>query len=149
MNISELKKALYRDEGVRFDAYLDSEGILTIGVGHNCEAVPVVGVSKPGDRISEEMVSQLLDADLANTEKDLDRFLPWWRGLDDARQNVLMNMGFNLGVPRLAKFVKTLDAIQKKDYAKAADEMLESKWAAQVGHRAIRLSKAMEEGVFV
>lgn len=149
MNVAELKRALYRDEGVRFDAYLDSEGILTVGVGHNCEAVPVAGVTKPGDRISEELASQLLDADLAATEKDLDRFLPWWRGLDDARQNVLMNMGFNLGVPRLSKFVKTLEAVKREDYAKAADEMLESKWAAQVGKRAIRLAQAMEQGVFV
>mgnify|MGYP003330141278 CR=1 FL=1 len=149
MNIEELRKALIRDEGLRLAAYLDPEGILTVGIGHNCIASPVAGVTKPGDRITEELAYQLFDADIGETIKQLDRTLPWWRGLDSPRQNVLLNMGFNMGVPKLSKFVKTLQAIQREDYEAAADEMLESRWAAQVGNRALRLAQAMEEGTFV
>jgi len=59
-----------------------------------------------------------------------------------------MDMAFNMGVPRLCKFKKMWAAIYAGDYNTAAIEMLDSRWATQVGTRAIKLSKAMEEGKF-
>ena len=70
----------------------------------------------------------------------------WWSDLDDTRQRVLANMAFNLGLPRLNKFVKFLTAVQASDWEKAAIEMMDSKWATQVGNRAVRLKEKMLKG---
>jgi lysozyme len=56
-------------------------------------------------------------------------------------------MSFNMGLPTLSKFTRTLQAIKNGRYSDAADEMLDSKWARQVGKRAERLSKQMRTGV--
>jgi len=65
--------------------------------------------------------------------------MPWWRGLSDDRMRVMANMCFNLGYPRLSKFKKFLAAMQEEDWETAAEEMMDSKWATQVGDRAKRL----------
>ena len=72
--------------------------------------------------------------------------MEWWKGLDDTRQRVLANMAFNLGLPRLSNFVKFLTAVQKSDWEKASEEMMDSKWATQVGNRAVRLKEKMLKG---
>ena len=134
MNHNDLKRDLIRDEGYRLLPYEDSEGILTIGIGRNLEK----GLSK-------DEVDVLYHNDIVSVEKDLDRSLPWWRMLDEPRQRVLANMCFNLGIGRLLGFRKTLKAIESGDYLLAAIEMLDSKWARQVGNRATRLARIMKE----
>jgi len=67
--------------------------------------------------------------------------------LTQTRKDVLTEMAFNLGIPRLNGFKKMWKAIENGDYETAADEQLDSKWARQVGVRAMRLSKRMREGV--
>jgi len=62
------------------------------------------------------------------------------------RQRVLLDMAFNLGISGLLKFKRTLKAIRAKQYEKAAEMMLDSRWATQVGQRAKRLSKMMATG---
>lgn len=146
MNIEKLEAQLAVDEGKRLAAYLDSEGILTVGIGHNCVAKPVAGVAKVGDTISEELCSELFRADIAESVAEMDRRFPWWTGLDDVRQNILVNMCFNMGGKTLAGFVNTLRFIEQGDYSLAADGMLQSKWARQVGNRAKRLAQMMRTG---
>ena len=73
--------------------------------------------------------------------------VPWWKDLDDNKQRVMANMAFNLGLPRLSKFVKFLKAVQDSDWEKASEEMMDSKWATQVGDRAKRLKIKMLKGV--
>jgi len=72
--------------------------------------------------------------------------LPWFTELDEVRQAVLVDMGYNLGIDGLLKFKRTLGSVESGNYANAAIQMLESKWATQVGHRAERLSDMMETG---
>ncbi|MCX8566817.1 MAG: lysozyme [Glomeribacter sp. 1016415] len=129
--ISELK----RDEGERFKPYFDTVGKITIGVGRN--------LTDGG--ISQSECEILLHNDIENTLAWLDRNLPWWRILDTVRQRVLINMAFNLG-GKLLTFGNTLVAIQHNDYAAAANGMLASKWATQVGQRALRLANTMRTG---
>ncbi|MCX8566967.1 MAG: lysozyme [Glomeribacter sp. 1016415] len=129
--ISELK----RDEGERFKPYFDTVGKITIGVGRNLT----------DGSISQCECEILLHNDIQNTLAWLDRSLPWWRTLDAVRQRVLINMAFNLG-GHLLTFVNTLDAMQHSDYAAAAHGMLASKWATQVGQRALRLANRMRTG---
>lgn len=146
MNINKLRAQLALHEGSRLAAYLDSVGILTIGIGHNCQSKPVAGVSKVGDRITEEQQAELFEADISDVVAEMERLWPWWSSLDDVRQNVLADMCFNMGAPTLSKFVNTLLAVEEGRYADAAAGMLKSLWAKQVGARALRLAVMMETG---
>jgi lysozyme len=89
----------------------------------------------------------ILEEDIDKKQAGLHDALPWVATLDDARQNVLMNMAFNLGVAGLLEFTKTLNFVKRREYEKASVEMLDSDWAKQVGERAKRLAKVMKTGV--
>lgn len=131
-----LLEELRRDEGVRLKVYRDSVGIETIGVGRNLRDVG----------ITTEEADYLLRNDVFRVEHELDAQLPWWRNLDPVRQRVLLNMGFNLGVAGLLGFKTTLALVQRGMYLDAAQMMLQSKWAKQVGPRAERLAVMMRDG---
>jgi len=134
-----LEEQLIRDEGLRLKPYRDSVGKLTIGVGRNLD----------DEGITKEEAFFLENTDISRHDAALYAALPWVKDLDDARQGVLRNMSFNIGVPGLLGFRQTLALIQQGKYAEAATEMLNSKWASQVGARAQRLAKQLEEGVWV
>lgn len=136
MDIETLKRELIRDESCKLLPYLDSVGKVTIGVGRN--------LSDKGITMSTAMA--MLDDDVAETMTELDREVPWWRTLDPVRQRVLANMCFNMGWPRLKGFMLMLAALRDGNYHKAAEEMLSSRWAIQVGQRAERLAEMMERG---
>lgn len=139
-----LNKELRRDEGVRYSPYQDTVGIMTVGVGHNLKAKPLPAAwTYP---LSDKQVDKLLADDLFEVFSGLDRSLPWWRDLSYARQRVLANMAFNLGIAGLLTFKNTLSMIQSGRYADAANGMLASKWAKQVKGRAVRLAAMMKDG---
>jgi lysozyme len=127
---SQIERDLIRDEGVRAKPYKDTEGFLTIGVGHNLDAAGLC---------SEAILAQLR-YDIRQHEAELDRKLPWWRKHPEPVQRVLLNMAFNLGVPGLLKFKETLGLIESKNYTAAADRLLTLKYAKQVKGRAVRLA---------
>ncbi len=136
MNKQKLIEELKRDEGVRFKPYHCSADKLTIGVGRNLEDVG----------ISETESDFLLANDIDNCIEELKRTFDWFDGLSDVRQRVMINMCFNLGLSRLLNFKNFLGAVESGDYTKAGAEMLDSKWARQVGPRATRLKDMMIEG---
>jgi len=133
MIIDAMRAELVRDEGLRLRIYKDTVGKLTIGVGRNLDDV---GISK-------DEAYLMLDNDIQRTSDSLDKNLPWWKTLDEVRQRVILNMAFNMGINSLLGFKNTLAAIQAGRYNDAADGMLASKWATQVGDRATRLAKMM------
>jgi len=136
MNIQKIKEQLILHEGIRLFPYIDTVGKLTIGVGRN---LTNVGIS----RAEAEM---FLESDINGCIEQLDKNLPWWKNLSEVRQHVLINMCFNLGIAGLLKFTRTLNAIQWDQFDDAARFMLESKWAKQVGERAITLANMMKTG---
>jgi len=136
LNLEVLKSQLVKHEGLRLKPYKDSVGKITIGVGRNLDDVG----------ISEGEAMLLLDHDISNVFIDLDKFLPWWRSLSETRQLVLSDMCFNLGIVRLKRFRKALEAMEARAWYEAADEMLDSTWANQVGSRAITLANMMRTG---
>ena len=91
----------------------------------------------------------LLANDLKRVEVELDSNVPWWRNLSEARQNVLLDMCFNLGISRFLQFKNFLAAIQDGRWEVGYREMLDSRWADQVGARAQRLAKAMHDDILV
>lgn len=136
MDLAKLTDELVRDEGLRLRLYTCTAGKASIGVGRNLEDR---GITK-----TEAML--MLAHDIDDACADLDRNLPWWRGMDPLRQRVLANMAFNLGIVKLLGFRNTLAAMKAGDYAAAADGMRRSLWARQVGARADRLAQMMETG---
>lgn len=137
--IDELQKQLIRDEGVVLHGYADSRGYLTIGVGRLID-------KRLGGGLSRGEAMFLLNNDIIRHTEELLLVAPWVTSLAPARQGVLINMAFNLGISGLMKFKKTLAAIQQGDFHTAEKEMLSSKWAGQVGDRATRLARQLVTG---
>lgn len=139
MDRNKLMEELKYDEGCVNEVYEDHLGYATFGVGHlikdsDPEFGKVVGTPVSGQRVTE-----CFNKDIDIVCQELDKNLPWWRGLTDNRRRILANMCFNLGYPRLSGFKNFLGALKNEDWEIAAIEMLDSKWAGQVGPRATRL----------
>ena len=143
---NRLIEELIMDEGYKTETYEDHLGFLTLGVGHLVLSADPEIKQPVGTPVAEERIKECLNNDIDTVCEELDRNMSWWRGLDGVRQRVLANMCFNLGYPRLSKFVKFIDAMQKGDWKKASEEMMDSKWATQVGRRAIRLQQMVIHG---
>ena len=131
------KDQLLKHEGLRLKPYRCSAGKLTIGVGRNLE-----------DRgITKDEALMMLDNDIRQCEEQLiSRIGSVYKGLDEVRKSVLINMCFNLGIGGLLEFKNTLAFISSEDWERAANNMLVSKWAKQVGRRAIELAEMMRKG---
>ncbi|WP_276756553.1 glycoside hydrolase family protein [Pseudoalteromonas marina] len=138
MNKSKLAEQLKKHEGLRLKPYTDTVGKLTLGIGRNLE----------DKGITEQEALFMLNNDVDYFYGQLNKKLTWFKSLDDARQNVLVNMAFNLGVAGLLSFVNTLSAISYSHYSQASREMLNSKWAKQVGYRAEELAEQMRTGEY-
>lgn len=123
-------------------AYSDSLGFLTIGVGRLID-------QRKGGGITPEESAYLLSNDIDKRLEELRRRLPWFPRLNEARQGVLLNMSFQMGVEGLLAFKNTLAMIESGDYEKAARGMLASLWATQTPARAERLSEQMRTGKWV
>ena len=134
MDMDKLMDELIRDEGLRLKVYLDSEGIETIGVGRNLQR----GITR-----DEAML--LLNNDIRYAIQEAMTF-PWYENLTEQRKRVIVNMIFNLGLTRFSGFKNTIRYLEMGDYEAASEEMLDSKWARQVGVRATRLSDMMRNG---
>jgi lysozyme len=133
-----LKKQLVVDEGLRLHAYQDSLGYWTIGVGRN--------IDRRGPGLTNEEAIYLLDNDISRVCTELDTALPWWKSITPARQTVLANMCFNMGLNTLLQFKNTLGAMERGEWEAAAYGMESSKWYKQVGARAARLVDIMRKG---
>ena len=146
MNKDKLIEELIKDEGYKYEIYLDHLGYPTFGVGHLVLETDEEYGQPVGTPVSEERIRDCLSKDIDIVCDELDMKDPWWRNLDDNRQRVMANMCFNLGHPRLSNFKKFIGAMQISDWETAAVEMMDSKWAGQVGNRAIRLRDRVLQG---
>lgn len=148
---SRFLKQLMRHEGCcknedgMHTAYRCPAGFLTIGYGHNLDVNPICGLGEDSC-IKDEYAVEILRDDCHAVAVQLDGYIPWWRDLCEPRQAVLLNMAFNMGVAGLLGFKNMLRAVQSGDYGLARQEMLNSRWASQVGRRAPELAKQMQLG---
>ena len=136
--MNELADMLTRHEGVRLKPYLDTVGKLTIGIGRNLDDVGISGYE----------AAYLLENDITKARNELRKAFPWFPNLTCQRQDALTDMCFNVGLPRLQGFTKMIAAMERQDYETAAVEMLDSKWATQVGERATELAAIIRTGMF-
>ena len=139
MNDNLIRDGIKRHEGYSDTVYIDSVGVPTVGYGH---------ALLQGSKIPHVVAELLFDQDFDIAVKDYEILtLRWSINLEPVRRGVLINMLFNMGMSRVSKFQKMLTALQAGDYDKAADEMLDSRWATQVGKRADELANTMRKGV--
>ena len=136
VNRQRLWEQLIQHEGLRLKPYHCSAKKLTIGVGRNLDDVG----------ITEEEAMVLLGNDISRVITELDQNIPAFSSLNEIRKRVLVDMGFNLGISRLMKFRRMLAALETGNWSQAAVEMMDSRWARQVGSRAERLKLMMETG---
>lgn len=132
-----IEERLALEEGDKPKPYTDTKGKLTIGIGRNLTDVGLF----------PDEIQYLLENDLKRVYAALDAKLPWWRNLDPVRQIVMADLCFNMGIDTLLEFHNTLSFIQAGDYNSAANGMLASLWASQVGHRATALAQMMRSGI--
>lgn len=123
----------------RHVAYMCPAGHWTIGIGRNIDPNGGIG-------LSDEEVDMLLEGDILRVIKELSAEYPWFNSLDDVRKNALIDISFNLGATRLRLFKKALAAMEVADYSLSADEFMDSRWAKQVGSRAIELTEMIRNG---
>lgn len=136
MHTETLSEMLLRHEGYRQFMYYDTVGVPTCGVGRNLQ----------DKGLSKEEAEFLLDNDIAECQEDLKKEYLWFQDLNRARSNAMTDMRFNLGSAGFAKFKRMIEAMEQKDYEQAAHEMMDSKWAIQVGQRANELSCMVSSG---
>lgn len=136
-NMDKMIDELVDHEGLELFPYEDSLGILTVGVGRNLEE----------RGISEDEAFYLLSNDIDVIWEELIKSHPIVEDLDAQRQMILLNMAFNMGVPRLSKFKKMWAAIENNNMEEASKEALDSRWASQVGRRAEELAERLITGL--
>ena len=137
MNREKLLDMITLHEGLELKPYKCTSDKLTIGIGRNIEDIG----------ITEDEARYLLQNDVDRILKEVEHW-SFLEKLDEVRQAVILDMVFNMGVSTFNAntWVKTFAAIQDENFEEAANQMLDSKWANQVGQRAIRLSQMMRKG---
>lgn len=137
VDLARMQAQLELHEGVRARIYTDTVGKISGGIGRN--------LTDKGFRPDE--IALMFRNDVAEAAEELDRVFPWWRQLDEVRRRVMLDMMFNLGAPKMAGFKNTMAAVQDGRYREAAQGMMSSVWAQQVGERARRLAAMMGSGM--
>ena len=158
-NSDELVKMIAIHEGIVLSVYQDHLGINTVGIGRNLDDRGITDgellfMNKTiddiyDDGLTEEEAYYLCMNDIAIVEKELLASKPIVNRLNAVRQMILIDMAFNMGVPRLMQFKNMWLAIEKVNYLLACEEMIDSRWAGQVGSRAMKLSVAMKNGEWI
>ena len=139
MNIEKLREQLEIDEGVKYEIYNDHLGYPTFGVGHLViESDPEYGMDI-GTPVSESRVIEAFEQDCENVLRDCNILYEDFASLPEEAQQVIANMMFNMGRPRLSKFKGMKRGVDARDWNAAADEMVDSAWYRQVTNRADRL----------
>lgn len=138
MNFTRLLNDLKRYEGLRLKPYKDSVGKLTIGYGRNLDA----------KGISKNEAENMLQNDVFAALQDAYSMFSSFHSHSIVRQEVIVGMIFNLGKKGFLSFTKMIAAFNEREYELTADEMLDSKWARQVGQRAIELAGRMRTGEY-
>ena len=139
MNVDKLRKQLEIDEGVVHEIYLDHLGYPTFGIGHLVlDSDPEHG-QEVGTAISDSRVAEAFESDIVGVLSDCETLYSDFGDLPEEAQQIIANMMFNMGRPRLSKFKGMKAGVDARDWERAADEMVDSAWYRQVTNRADRL----------
>jgi len=143
MNLRELQLEISRDEGVKLEVYLDHLGYPTFGIGHLIKTDDPEYGQAVGTAVTQERVDEAFQADMDVVLNDCKKLYSDLDDLPETAQRIIANMMFNMGYPRMSKFVGMKAAVDARDWNRAADEMVDSRWYRQVTNRAERLVTRM------
>tara|TARA_R100001126_G_scaffold79250_1_gene47672 strand:+ start:132 stop:542 length:411 start_codon:yes stop_codon:yes gene_type:complete len=135
MDYTRLSKQLLYHEGIRLKPYRCSADKLTIGIGRNIEDVG----------ITEEEAFYLLNNDIKKVVEQCQRNFEWFDGLNDLRKEAIVNLVFNMGFGKFLQFKKTIKHIENEEFELAGAELLDSRYARQVGQRAIDVANQLAD----
>jgi GH24 family phage-related lysozyme (muramidase) len=144
MNRERVRKQLETDEGVVYEIYEDHLGYATFGIGHLVRDEDKEYAWKVGTKVSRSRVEEVFEQDLDVAVNECAILYELWETYPAEVQEVLVNMLFNLGRPRLSKFKNFKKALDNADWSKAAVEGRDSLWHRQVTNRAERLMVRLE-----
>ena len=145
MNIDKLREEITFDEGVKYEVYLDHLGLPTFGIGHLVTKNDEEYGEDVGYPVSEQRVNEVFEEDMNIVLKDCQILYDDFDELPEECQHIIANMMFNMGYGRLSKFKGMKAGVDAKDWNKAADEMIDSRWYKQVTNRAQRLVDRMRQ----
>ena len=143
MNLDQLRMELEYDEGCKYEIYLDHLGLPTFGIGHLVTEDDPEHGQEVGTAVTEERVIEVFEKDVQVTIDECKKLYDDWFDLPDEVQLIIANMMFNMGRPRLSQFKGMKAGVDERDWNRAADEMVDSKWYRQVTNRADRLVTRM------
>lgn len=143
MNIDQLREELKIDEGVEYEIYLDHLGLPTFGIGHLVVDTDPEFEAPVGTPVSESRVNECFDSDVEVVLGECRILYDDFDDLPEEAQLIIANMMFNMGRPRLSKFLGMKRGVDDRDWNAAADEMVDSRWYRQVTNRADRLVERM------
>ena len=139
MDLQQLREELTEDEGCKYEIYLDHLGYPTFGIGHLVRDDDPEHGEEVGTSVSEDRVIEAFESDLESVLSDCKILYSDFDDLPEEAQQVIANMMFNMGRPRLSKFKGMKRGVDARDWNIAADEMIDSRWYRQVTNRADRL----------
>ena len=145
MDVAKLREQLTIDEGCVYEIYNDHLGYATFGIGHLVRESDPENGSPLGTAVSEERVIEAFDDDVATVLSECKVLYPDFDDLPEEVQQIIANMMFNMGYPRLSKFKGMKAGVEAGDWQRAADEMVDSRWYEQVTNRAQRLVDRMRQ----
>ena len=131
MNIDKILQSIRENEGFRLRTYLDSLDFPTIGYGFRIK--DLIMPKSAAEIILRHKVFEII--------KKIEKRFDWFEVMPDPVQEVIIEMCYQLGLEGFAGFKKTIQYFKKRDWLKAADEMLDSEWAKQTPARANQLSQ--------
>ena len=143
MNIEQLREELKIDEGVKYEIYLDHLGLPTFGIGHLVIDTDPEHEAPVGTPVSESRVNECFDNDVEVVLGECRKLYDDFDELPEEAQLIIANMMFNMGRPRLSQFKGMKAGVDARDWNRAADEMVDSRWYKQVTNRADRLVNRM------
>ena len=143
MNIEQLREQLEVDEGCEYKIYNDHLGYATFGIGHLVKESDPEKSLDLGTPVSSERVAEAFESDIQSVLRDCHILYSDFHTLPEEAQQVIANMMFNLGRPRLSKLAGMNRGVDTRDWNQAADEMVDSAWYRQVTNRADRLVERM------
>jgi lysozyme len=136
IGMQQILEQLEKHEGLELKPYRCTSEKLTIGIGRNLEDV---GISKKEAYL-------LLENDVKNVDQQIKTYMPWATSLNPARYAALINFVFNVGIGTALKFENAMAALKASDFGTAAEELLDSRWAKQVGKRSTEISEQIRTG---
>lgn len=144
MDIDKLRDQLKIDEGCVHSVYLDHLNIPSCAIGHMITEWDEEYGKPIGTPISDDRVNELFDKDVQITIDECKILFDDFDELPEEAKQIIANLMFNMGRPRLSKFVKFRQAVRDRDWIEAGNQLKDSRYYQQVTARADRLIARLE-----